>query len=74
MGGEDVSYFHQRVPGIQWYLGTANPEKGFTHPLHNSLFDFNEDVMALGAAAHVQAAIDFLLNRQTRALGDWPRG
>lgn len=68
MGGEDVSYFHQKVPGIQWYLGTRNEEKGLIHPLHSSLFDFNEEVMVLGAAIHVQAAIDFLISRKSKAL------
>lgn len=68
MGGEDVSYFHEKVPGVQWYLGTRNTEKGFAHPLHSSLFDFNEEVMAVGAAVHLQSAADFLVNRETRAL------
>jgi amidohydrolase len=60
MGGEDVAYFHQQVPGVQWYLGAANPAKGFTHGLHNARFDFNEEVMPLGAAIHAQSALDFL--------------
>ncbi len=68
MGGEDVSYFHQKVPGVNWQLGTGNVEKGLTHSLHSSLFDFNEDVMALGAAIHVQAAMDFLTNRRSSSL------
>ena len=68
MGGEDVSYFHQRVPGVNWELGVRNPELGITHPLHSSLFDFHEEVMAVGAALHVQAAVDFLANRQSVAL------
>ncbi len=68
MGGEDVSYFHEKVPGVQWYLGTRNPEKGLIHPLHSSLFDFNEEVMVAGAAVHLQAAADFLVNRETKAL------
>jgi len=70
MGGEDVSYFHQRIPGLHWKLGIANPGKGIIHPLHSSLFDFNEEVMALGAALHVQGALDFLVNRKTRVLTD----
>jgi amidohydrolase len=68
MGGEDVSYFHQRVPGVNWELGVRNPELGMIHPLHSSLFDFHEEVMAMGAAVHVQAAIDFLTNRESVAL------
>ncbi|MGD9078329.1 MAG: amidohydrolase [Desulfobacterales bacterium] len=64
MTGEDVAYFHQKVPGVHWLLGTANPDLGFTHPLHSPLFDFNEEVMPLGAAIQACCAVDFLNNRQ----------
>ena len=60
MGGEDVSYFFQKVPGVLWFLGTSNPDKGLIHPHHNPLFDFDEDVMPLGAAIHAQSVMDFL--------------
>ena len=63
MSGEDVSYFHQRVPGVRWLMGVRNEELGFTHSLHSPLFDFNEAVMPLTAAVHAQAAADFLANR-----------
>jgi amidohydrolase len=68
MTGEDVAYFHQKVPGAHWLLGTANPAKNFTHPLHSPFFDFNEEVLPLGAAVHARSAMDFLINRQKRAL------
>jgi amidohydrolase len=71
MTGEDVSYFHQKVPGVNWQLGTADPEKGFSHPLHSPLFDFNEQVMPLGAAIHTQCALDYLINRTHGPLA-WP--
>jgi amidohydrolase len=64
MTGEDVAYFHQKVPGVHWLLGTANAAKGFTHPLHSPFFNFNEDVMPLGAALHAVCAVDFLRNRR----------
>ncbi len=68
MTGEDVAYFHQKVPGVHWLLGTANPAMGFTHPLHSPFFDFNEEAMSLGAAIHACCAVDFLNNRQRRPL------
>ncbi len=68
MTGEDVAYFHQKVPGVHWLLGTANPALGFTHPLHSPLFDFNEEVMPLGAAIQTRCAVDFLSNRQKKSL------
>jgi amidohydrolase len=71
MTGEDVSYFHQEIPGVHWQMGIANPENGFNHPLHSPLFDFNEGVMPLGTAIHAQCAMDFLANRQHGRLR-WP--
>jgi amidohydrolase len=68
MTGEDVAYFHQKVPGVQWLLGTANSALGFTHPLHSPFFDFNEEAMPLGAAIQASCAVDFLNNRQKRPL------
>jgi len=68
MTGEDVSYFQQKIPGVHWWLGAANPAMGFIHPLHSVLFDFNEEVMSLGAAIHTQSAVDFLINRQCKPL------
>ncbi|MFP4307101.1 MAG: M20 family metallopeptidase [Desulfococcaceae bacterium] len=60
MGGEDMAYFHQRVPGVLWFLGVRNPEAGFVHPLHSPRFDFNEAVLATGAAIHAQAVAEIL--------------
>jgi len=68
MGGEDVGYFHQEIPGVYWYLGIANPSMGFTHTLHSPFFDFNEEVMPIGAAMHAQSAVDFLINRKDKPL------
>jgi amidohydrolase len=68
MTGEDVAYFHQKVPGVHWLLGTANPDLGFTHPLHSPHFDFNEEIMPLGAAIQARCAVDFLDNRQKKSL------
>jgi amidohydrolase len=59
-GGDDAAYFHMRVPGIYWFLGIRDPEAGYTEPLHSPHFDFNEEVMALGAAVQAQAALDYL--------------
>ena len=68
MTGEDVAYFHQKVPGVHWQLGVANSEKGFSHPLHSPYFDFNEQVMPLGAAIHAQCTVDYLINREREPL------
>lgn len=59
-GGDDAAYFQQRVPGVYWWLGIANAAEGFDQPLHSPSFDFDEDVLAIGAAVQAQAAADFL--------------
>ncbi len=61
-GGDDAAYFQQQVPGVYWRLGTGSKEKGFDKPLHNPHFDFDEEVLALGAAVQAQAVTDFLLS------------
>lgn len=59
-GGDDAAYFQQQIPGVYWWLGVSNQEEGYTQPLHSPEFDFNEEVLAIGAAVQAQAAIDFL--------------
>ena len=57
MGGEDMSYFLQRSKGCFYALGVGRQE--FT-PLHNSRFDLNENVLALGVETHCRIALDML--------------
>jgi amidohydrolase len=56
--GDDVSFFHQLVPGVYWQLGTFDPGRGFEHPLHSPRFDFDEGLLALGAAVQARASWD----------------
>ena len=58
--GDDAAYFQQRVPGVYWWLGIANAAAGFDQPLHSPHFDFDEEVLAVGAAVQAQAVLDFL--------------
>jgi len=49
MGGEDFSYYLERVPGCYVRFGTARA--GVEHyPAHSSQFDFDEQTIAVGAA------------------------
>jgi len=59
-GGDDAAYFQAKVPGVYWWLGIHNEEKGFTQPLHSPYFDFDEEVLATGAAIQAQAVEDYL--------------
>jgi amidohydrolase len=57
MGGEDMSFFLQRVPGCYYCIGVGREGAA---PLHNSKFDFNEDLMLLGIETHCRVALDLL--------------
>ncbi len=60
MGGEDMAFFLQKVPGCFFFLGSANREKGFDSPHHHPRFDFDEDVMPLGVEILSTIALKFL--------------
>ncbi|MFH7030926.1 MAG: M20 family metallopeptidase [Heteroscytonema crispum UTEX LB 1556] len=48
MGGEDMSFFLQQVPGCYFFLGSANPDKNLAYPHHHPRFDFDETALAMG--------------------------
>lgn len=60
MGGEDMAYYLEMVPGTYFFLGGINEEKGIIHPHHNSKFDVDEDVFWRGTALLTQGAVDWL--------------
>jgi amidohydrolase len=64
MGGEDMAYFLERVPGTFFFLGGSNEKKGIVHPHHNPKFDVDEDVFWIGTALLAQGAIDWLENNK----------
>jgi len=45
MIAEDFSFYTERIPGAMIFLGTRSPEKGFIHGLHNSRFNFDEELI-----------------------------
>ncbi|MEM6400416.1 MAG: M20 family metallopeptidase [Cyanobacteria bacterium P01_D01_bin.116] len=54
MGGEDMSYFLQEVPGCYFFLGSANPEKDLAYPHHHPRFNFDETALAIGVEMFVR--------------------
>ncbi|KYC39981.1 peptidase M20 [Scytonema hofmannii PCC 7110] len=60
MGGEDMSFFLQEVPGCYFFLGSANPEKGLAYPHHHPRFDFDETALAMGVEIFVRCVEKFL--------------
>ncbi|MBV6627105.1 MAG: amidohydrolase [Rivularia sp. (in: Bacteria)] len=54
MGGEDMSYFLQEVPGCYFFLGSANPQKDLAYPHHHPRFNFDETALAMGVEMFVR--------------------
>ncbi|MBE9212146.1 amidohydrolase [Plectonema cf. radiosum LEGE 06105] len=54
MGGEDMSFFLQEVPGCYFFLGSANPQKGLAYPHHHPRFNFDETALAMGVEIFVR--------------------
>lgn len=48
MGGEDMSYFLEEIPGCYFFLGSANPKLQLNFPHHHPRFDFDESVLEMG--------------------------
>ena len=60
MGGEDMSFFLNEVPGCYFFLGSANPAKGLAYPHHHPRFDFDETALAMGVEMFVRCVEKFL--------------
>lgn len=52
MGGEDFSFMLQAKPGAYMRIGQGLPNGPGPYPLHNSRYDFNDEILPLGAALH----------------------
>ena len=50
MGGEDFSYYLEKIKGAYLFLGSGDLEKGTHLPLHSSRFLLDEDVLSMGSA------------------------
>ncbi|MFI5013069.1 MAG: M20 aminoacylase family protein [Hyphomicrobiales bacterium] len=49
-GGEDFSFMLQKKPGIFMRIGNGVGADGHFHNVHTPHYDFNDDILALGAA------------------------
>ncbi len=57
MGGEDFAYFLERVEGCYVRFGSTKPGE-VAFPAHSSKFDFDERVLAVGAAFFQRVALE----------------
>ncbi|ASC70140.1 Putative amidohydrolase YhaA [Halomicronema hongdechloris C2206] len=59
MGGEDMAFFLEAVPGCYFFLGSANEDRGFTYPHHHPRFDFDESVLCIGVEMFARCVESF---------------
>lgn len=59
MGGEDMSFFLDRVPGCFAFVGSA-PRSGGASPHHSPTFDIDEESLVIGAELLSRTAIRYL--------------
>lgn len=53
MISEDFSYYQEQVPGLFYFIGTYDEEKNYIYPLHNSKFNFDNDIMVDGLKSYI---------------------
>ena len=54
MGGEDMSFFLEAIPGCYFFLGSANPDKDLAYPHHHPRFNFDETALGMGVEIFVR--------------------
>jgi len=59
MGGEDFAYYGQKVPAVMFRLGVRPPGADSYPGLHNPMFDFNDDALAVGVRMFCELAVRF---------------
>lgn len=57
MTAEDFAYFSQAMPACFYRLGTGNPERGITSPIHTDTFDVDESALETGVGLMAWLAI-----------------
>ncbi len=57
MTAEDFSYFSQAMPACFYRLGTGNPSKGITSPIHTPTFDVDEDCLRISTGLMAYCAL-----------------
>jgi amidohydrolase len=65
MAGDDFSAYQQLVPGVYFFVGAGNQEKGITAPHHHPRFDIDEDSLEIGTKLFVHATLALLNEEKT---------
>ena len=60
MGGEDFAFFAREVPGLYYFLGVADPDKGPAAMIHTPEFSPHEGALEVGVRASTRLLFDYL--------------
>jgi amidohydrolase len=60
MGGEDMSFFLNAVPGCFFFVGSRNEDRKLMYPHHSPKFDFDEAAMEIGVEVLCRATEKYL--------------
>lgn len=60
MGGEDFSFYQQKVPGCFVWLGSGNKDKGISYGWHHPKFMVDEEAIKIGVKLMVQSVFRLL--------------
>jgi IAA-amino acid hydrolase len=65
MGGEDFSFYTEKVPGAMFFLGAKNKSENTSHTFHSPYFSLDEDTLPLGAAMNAAIAEMYIESAQS---------
>jgi len=60
MGGEDFALYLNEIPGVFFRLGTGSKKRDTLHPLHNEMFDVDDDAITSGVLVMAMSVIKYL--------------
>ena len=59
---EDVGEFMVDIPGMYFFVGSADPAQGEGYPHHHPLFDIDEDCLPIGVEVMAAALADYVVS------------
>lgn len=63
MGAEDMGLFLRAVPGVYFFVGSANSQRGLDFPHHHPRFDIDEEALIIGTSLLTSAVADYVWSR-----------
>ena len=63
MGGEDFSYYLEKIPGCFYFVGSSPMDRDpLSTPHHCSHFDIDENALLIGSSSFIRIIEDLLIN------------